>query len=477
MSELNLALPGNPRYQPKDLKPIFGYDNLYRAVARVEIAAMETLGEIQVIPAEDIALLTDEIKQRLLDIRTTQVDERERATGHDIRAWVQLAQEILPEPLRRWVHVPLTSYDALDTARALQFKEAAAVIQHKTRKVLSVLSTMIEEHADQVQIGRTHGQHALPITFGFFLATIASRLMANERDMDRTARNLRGKISGAVGAYNAQEGLGISKRCGMKSFETRVLSKLGLEAGKISTQIVAPEYLAEYLFSCVKTSAVLAQFGRDCRHLMRSEVDEVSEQFEKGQVGSSTMAHKRNPINFENLEGMYIKSKSEFYKVLDTMISEHQRDLVGSSIARDYPIIVINLCEQLDRLLKPGKTDQRPFLQRIGVNKEACTRNLQANASKVMAEPMYISLQMAGYPGDAHEVVNHQIIPMMGTDPTAQMIDLAWTIPNPDLAQALENIPDETRETLEHPECYVGQAATRAKEIANQIRFYLSTAK
>jgi len=123
MKGKNLALPGNPRYQPKELVPFFGYDNLYKPAVKVEIATLKVLGEIGVIPKEEITLLTSEVKSKILSITTTQVDDIERnVTKHDIRALVRIIQEILPPKLRRWVHIPLTSYDVLDTARILQFK-------------------------------------------------------------------------------------------------------------------------------------------------------------------------------------------------------------------------------------------------------------------------------------------------------------------------------------------------------------------
>jgi len=184
------------------------------------------------------------------------------------------------------------------------------------KRTVSLLADLVEKFASQVQIGRTHGQHALPITVGFWLATILQRILYNWKQMEVYSEGLVGKISGAVGAYNAQVGLQLEQRCGSKTFEDRVLEKLGLSPAKISTQILLPEPLAYFLFSCVITSASFGQLGRDCRHLMRTEIAEVMESFEKDQVGSSTMAHKRNPINFENIEGMWLKTKMNLVKSL-----------------------------------------------------------------------------------------------------------------------------------------------------------------
>ncbi|HEX3991489.1 MAG TPA: lyase family protein, partial [Acetobacteraceae bacterium] len=246
----NLSLPGNPRYQPKDLQSVFGYDNLFRAVAEVEIATLKTLADIGIIPTADIASLTPAVEQDLLAISTTEVEDVERnITRHDIRAWVRIAQGKVAPGLRRWIHVPLTSYDALDTARALQFVRGHQVVQRLTGKVIGLFAQQVDVFALQPQIGRTHGQHALPITVGFWFATILNRILTNIQSANTEAANLVGKISGAVGVYNAQVGLGIAARSGDHTFEHRVLQKLGLKPAPISTQILPPEPLADYLFA------------------------------------------------------------------------------------------------------------------------------------------------------------------------------------------------------------------------------------
>src|SRR5947199_3373484 len=210
----NLSLPANPRYQPKDLQSVFGYDNLFRSVAEVEIATLKPLADIGIIPKANIASLTPAVEQELLAITTTEVDEVERkVTKHDIRAWVRIAQSKVDPGLRRWIHVPLTSYDALDTARALQFVRGHEVVKRLTDKVIGLLVEQVNLFALQPQIGRTHGQHALPITVGFWFATILSRILGNIKSANAAADKLVGKISGAVGVYNAQVGLGIAARC------------------------------------------------------------------------------------------------------------------------------------------------------------------------------------------------------------------------------------------------------------------------
>lgn len=469
----NLSLPGNPRYQPNDLQSVFGYDNLFRGVAEVEIATMKTLADIGIIPEADIATLTPAVERELLAITTTEVDDIERSvTKHDIRAWVRIAQSKVAPGLRRWIHVPLTSYDALDTARALQFVRGHETVRRLTDKVVGLFADQVTLFAGQPQIGRTHGQHALPITVGFWFATILSRILGNIQGANNAAEKLVGKISGAVGVYNAQVGLGIAARCGDKTFEQRVLEKLGLKAAPISTQILPPEPLADYLFACIKLSAAFGQFGRDGRHLMRTEIAELGEPFEKGQVGSSTMAHKRNPINFENLEGTWIKNQIEFGKVLATMVSEHQRDLVGSPITRDFPTIVVNLVNQLNTLLR--ETGGKPFLSRIAVDEVSLKRNFEAQGDAILAEPIYIALQMAGYEGDAHELVNHVAMPHSRECGVSLLAATQWALAQESAEHVWRKIAPETLNMLSKPESYTGAAAVKALEIARSADSYLN---
>ena len=469
----NVQLPGNPRYQPKDLMQIFGYDNLAKVLVEVEMAAIKTLAEAGVIKADDRKLLTAEVEARLLAITTSEMDTVEREiTKHDIRALVRLMQEILPEPLRRWVHVPLTSYDVVDTARAVQFARAHKyVVRPKLASVITALKEQALRQADQIQIGRTHGQHALPVTVGFWFATILGRVLFNAAEMERYANGLMGKISGAVGAYNAQVGLGITGRSGVV-FEDRVLEHLGLKPAPISTQILPPEPLAYYLFSVLGLSATFGQFGRDARHLMRSEIAELSEPFEQGQVGSSTLAHKRNPITFENLEGTWLRSKSEFGKVLDTMISEHQRDLVGSSLSRDFPTLIVNLVLQLDAFLRRGK-DGQFFLNRLSVNEDACRRNVAMQGDMILAEPLYLALQMYGYAGDAHELINHRAMPLVSSERSLVQAVEVLAAEDPALKIAWGKIPRDLHRLFREPWNYIGRARQKVWETCERADNYL----
>lgn len=472
----NLAMPGDPRYQPKSLQRYFGYDALVAYQIDVELATLRALTSRGVIPPSEYALLTPAVVEALYGITTTEVDAEERVTKHDIRALVNCMKRRMPGPLQRWVHVPLTSYDVIDTARVRMYRAAHTdVVRPLFKKLVASLQAHARRYARMSQIGRTHGQHALPITVGFWLATILNRLIHCAAQADAKAEALCGKISGPVGAYNAQAVLGLCQSSAL-SFEDEVLSHLGLSAAPISTQIVPPEPLAEYLFSCVLVSAVLGQLGRDCRHLMRTEIGEISEPFAATQTGSSTMAHKRNPITFENEEGMWHSQKWDFGKVFETLVSEHQRDLVGSSVARSLPAIVVRLVYQLERLLAVTAENPTPFIERVVPDPDACARNLALQGDLVLAEPLYIALQMGGYPGDAHHLVNHTVVEL-AKQYQMSLLDAVRAICRSDVAvaEAWRRVPDELKAVLRQEQPYIGIATERTHQICDAAAAYLGS--
>jgi adenylosuccinate lyase len=258
-----------------------------------------------------------------------------------------------------------------------------------------------------------------------------------------------------------------------QNFEAKVLKKLGLKTAPISTQILPPEPLAYFLFSSIMLSAALGQLARDCRHLMRTEIAEIREDFEEEQVDSSAMAQKRNLTNFEDIEGIWLKTKNEFGKVLDALISEHQGDLVMSPLARDFPIILINLQSQLNKLLREDK-NHIPFLHRLSIDRQACRRNFELNSRVILAEPTYIALQMAGYQGDAHELVNRVLVPQ-ALDNHRQLISvlLATAAKDPTLQEAVDNIPPEIMALLIKPNQYIGLAQQKALDTAARAQALL----
>lgn len=462
---LNLALPGNPRYQPKELQAIFGYDRLYWGVAQIEIALLKTLAEIGVIPPEEIALLTPEVEARLLAITSTAVKRVEDTTRHDILAWKEIAREIVPAPLNRWLHVFLTSYDAIGPGMVLHYRAAHRdVIVPGVQVVVRDLVELVRRYADLPQIGRTHGQHATPITVGFWLATLLQRVVTNADRLHGLADQFTGKITGPVGASNAVVALGIPERCGDTTFEARVLNKVGLTPSRISTQILPPEPIAYYLHAVVMLTAAFGQLGRDCRQLARTEIAEITQN--DGST-SSAMAHKQfNPITYENMEGMWLHAKNFYGLVWDALISEHQRDLVNSSLMRSWPAILVFLQVQLEALQR--KRHNQTFLQRLNVNAHRCAENLKLKGGIVASEALYVALIMAGYQGNAHELVHKGIAPraeLAGCSIADALGEMAFE--DQVLSEVVSRIPPELIVLLRNPEEYTGNAAEKAREITN----------
>lgn len=474
---LKEMMVGYLRYQPDRLVRCgcFGYNQEYKPVAQFELAGMDTLAEIGVIPQQDYVLLTPEMREEIMAIATTKVDELERSGGgHDIRAFTILMQSILPPPLRRWAHVPFTSYDPLGTALSLKLlKSYQEVIGPDIKKVIRLFVERIREHAGTKQMGRTHLQHALCITAGFWLATILSRVIYCARKIDEAAAGLVGKASGATGSRNAQVMLGIPKLCGKTPFDERVLNKLGLKPARITTQILPPEPVVDFLFRCMELTQAFGQFGNDCRILMMPEIGEVRESAPAGTVSSSTMAGKENPRWSEANAGMAKLAKWAFQLPLDCFNSNLQRDLVDSACYRFFPLTVIFLAVQLENLLRENKQTGLPFIKGLAINPEACLKNIQLKAHANMGEALYLALQWHGYSGDAHKLVNDVIVPDSRISGSS-LIDEARgrALTNSALQEALSAIPTEMMIVLQNPQNYIGDASAQALAIADEAEKY-----
>lgn len=474
-----LEMPGNPRYQPESLKPYFGYDNIARFYFEVEWALLRVLAKLGVIPPETIVLLTEELRQKLRrKVTTTLEDTIEKAiTKHDIRALLMAIRYFVTATgrriaviLARWFHVPATSYDIIDTARIIAYRRAFWEVSFPTLLgLIFSLREKVVEFAGTVQIGRTHGKHAEPITVGFWLATVLARIVNIAEHLVEREAELVGKVSGPVGSYNCQVAFGFEKksleRFG-KTFEELVLAEVGLLPGPISTQILLPEPLVRFLFEFTLLSGALGQVSRDCRHLQRTEIAEIGEPFEATQDGSSAMPHKRNPISWEGVEGIYTIVKNEFHKVLDVIISDHQRDATGMCVMREFPGIVVLTQHQLE-------TAQR-IVPRISVDEKALKRNFDIDRHLVLSEAIYIALVMAGYEGDAHDLVNHTLVPRSQAS-GRHLIDelLLLADEEPKLKLVVQEIADELVELLRTPESFTGKAEEKAMEVVAKTDAFL----
>jgi adenylosuccinate lyase len=286
----------------------------------VELAALEGWAEIGAVPREAVEM----IRERATPPSPERVAEIEARTQHDVAAFVDAVAERLGEE-GRWFHYGLTSSDVLDTALSLQIREAGALILAGLERALAAVLARAEEHRTTLTIGRTHGVHAEPTTFGLKLAGWAFAL---ERDHARVARALEtmrvGKLSGAVGTYSAAE----------PEVERIACERLGLEPAPSSTQILQRDRHAEVLNALALLAASLERFAVEIRHLARTEVREVEEPFGSGQKGSSAMPHKRNPIVSERICGLARVVRSAAVAGLENVALWHERDISHSSAER-----------------------------------------------------------------------------------------------------------------------------------------------
>ncbi|HEY8497463.1 MAG TPA: lyase family protein [Limnochordales bacterium] len=446
--------PLDHRYQVSDpelaaeLRRYLSEDAFVRFQLEVEVALTEALAARGVCSPEVAAA----VRQAAAQVSPAEVYERERQTRHNVRALVNAIRDRLPEEARPYVHFTATSMDIMDTARALQYRAVTRdVLLPRLGSLLRTWIALARREAETLQIGRTHGQHAVPITFGFAVAGYVARLGERMERIAAAAANLRGKMAGAVGAYNAASLFFPDP----DAFEREVLARLGLEPGEHATQIVAPEYVTDYVHALVSCFGVLANFADDMRHLQRTEIGEAGEAFDPQQVGSSTMPHKRNPWNFEHVKSLWKTFMPRMMTVYMDQISEHQRDLTNSASSRFVVEIIAGLALAAARL---GRESER-----LVVDREAMARNFARSRDTIIAEPLYILLASAGHP-DAHEVVRRL---------TLEAERLGRPLPelvreSAELQAYLEKLTPEQRAVLAEPERYVGIAAGKARAVCDR---------
>ena len=342
-------------------------------------------------------LLNAELHSALIraaeNIDPEEVAQEEEKTQHNIRALVNVYQTLIPEAARPFVHLGATSVDILDTASSMRVRDSVEqVILPLLRSVTERLCDLSGAYADTVQIGRTHGQFAVPVTFGFAIAEYAQRLSKSVERIAVLKTDLRGKLAGAVGAYNAMSMVTDEP----EGFEREVLAELGLMPGDQSNQLVEPEYLLRLLLECNTAFGVLANLADDMRNLQRSELSEVREAFDASQVGSSTMPHKRNPWNWEHIKSLWKTYSPRVVTFYMDQISEHQRDLTNSASSRFISEYLAGIVAAFNRAKR--------ILGRIEPDVDAMNANIARAGDLSLAEPAYILLALSGL-SDGHERV------------------------------------------------------------------------
>ncbi|MBW7652015.1 adenylosuccinate lyase [Anoxybacillus sp. ST4] len=321
------------RYTRPEMGAIWTEENRFRAWLEVEVLACEAWSELGVIPKEDV----EKIRQNA-SFRIERIKEIEEETRHDVVAFTRAVSETLGEE-RKWVHYGLTSTDVVDTALSYLLKQANDILLRDLENFIAVLKEKAIEHKYTVMMGRTHGVHAEPTTFGLKLALWYAEMQRNLERFKQAAETVRvGKISGAVGTY-----------ANIDPFvEQYVCEKLGLQPAPISTQTLQRDRHAHYMATLALIATSIEKFAVEIRGLQKSETREVEEFFAKGQKGSSAMPHKRNPIGSENMTGMARVIRGYMLTAYENVPLWHERDISHSSAER---IILPDATIALDYML------------------------------------------------------------------------------------------------------------------------------
>ncbi|MCL5069101.1 MAG: lyase family protein [Thaumarchaeota archaeon] len=448
-----LFSPTDFRYAVDELKPILSEEAYVKYKARVEAMLAKQLAKLGVC-SNDVA---NEIAKSCDKVTAEAVYAEEARIKHDVRALANVIRDGVSEAAKPYVHLAATSYDIVDTANALRFKDAVKqVLLPDLVKLEKALIAIDLKYYSAVQIGRTHGQHAEPITFGFFISYYVSRLGQRILKINEAADCLPGKFAGAVGVYGPLSLIVPDP----EKFEKDLLSSLGLVPSEVSTQIVQPEPLTDLMHSIVSTFGVLANFARDMRNLQRTEISEVFEEFQESQVGSSTMPQKRNPINFENIESTWKKFMPQMVTVYLDQISEHQRDLTNSLSQRYLPELLVAFDSSVRRLTRTV-WDGKRGKPRISVDSQSMKKNIGISADTISAEPLYILLALAGHP-DAHESVRRIVQRAISEKKSFREIVRS----DQELARYFTKIPKNKLKVLDSPANYTGIAPLKARRVA-----------
>jgi len=376
-----------PRYTRPDMGRIWSDENRFRTWLAVEVAATQTLAEAGIVPKDAARAI-----QQRADFNLNRIAEIEAEVRHDVIAFTTAVAEIVG-PHSRWFHYGLTSNDVVDTSQALLIQQASAIIASDLEKLSDVPERRAWEVKDTPMIGRTHGIHAEPISFGFKLANWYSETQRNIARFRTAAEDMRvGKFSGAVGTFAHLS----------PELEENMCKRLGLKAAAISSQVIQRDRHAAYLATLAVIACTLDKIATELRHLQRTEVREVEEFFSEKQKGSSAMPHKRNPITLEQISGLARVVRSNAQAAFENVALWHERDISHSSVER---IIIPDSTTLVDYMLQ--KT--RHVLDTMFVYPERMKSNLESTGGLVFSGQLLLDLVEHGVSReDAYRAVqNH----------------------------------------------------------------------
>jgi adenylosuccinate lyase len=363
-----------PRYTRPEMGHIWSEENRFRNWLTVEVAATQTLSEAGIVP-KDAAKV---IRERA-DFDLRRIQEIEAEVRHDVIAFTTAVAEIVG-PQSRWFHYGLTSNDVVDTAQALLIAQASAIIAADLERLSEVLKRRAWEFKDTPMVGRTHGIHAEPITFGFKLANWYSETQRNIERFKNAAEEMRvGKFSGAVGTFAHLS----------PELEEKICARLGLKAADISSQVIQRDRHANYLATLAIIASTLDKIATEIRHLQRTEVREAEEFFSAKQKGSSAMPHKRNPITAEQISGLARVVRANSQAALENVALWHERDISHSSVER---VILPDSTILADYLL--AKTAE--LIEKLVVYPARMKKNLDSTGGLIFSGQLLLDLAEAG---------------------------------------------------------------------------------
>jgi adenylosuccinate lyase len=365
-----------PRYTRPEMGRVWSDENKYRMWLAVEVAATQTLAQVGIVP-KAAAL---ELAQRA-DFDLNRIQAIEAEVKHDVIAFTTaVAEQIGDHRISRWLHYGLTSNDVVDTAQALQLKSASAIIIEELKKLQEVLRRRAHEFKHTPMIGRTHGIHAEPITFGLKLANWYSEVTRDLDRFERAAEDMRvGKLSGAVGTFAHLE----------PEHEEMICARLHLQPAAISSQVIQRDRHAYYVATLAVLASTLDKIATEVRHLQRTEVREAEEFFSEKQKGSSAMPHKRNPITSEQISGLARVVRANSQAAMENVALWHERDISHSSVER---IILPDSTILVDYLL--AKTTN--LIGTMFVYPERMLANLESTGGLIFSGQLLLDLAEAG---------------------------------------------------------------------------------
>jgi adenylosuccinate lyase len=375
------------RYGSEEMRRLFLVEHIVKRYVDVEVAVMQGLEEAGLVPRGCAEVL----RKCAEGVKPEEVYEREAVTGHDIASLAYILGERCGE-CGRFVHLGVTSYDVVDTAWALILRDALTILKRRLWRVIEMLIEYAEKYRDTVMAGRTHGQHAIPITLGFKFANYVYELSRGlERLCEAEKRVVRSKISGAVGTMAAWSGKGLV----VEAVASRVL---GLEPHAISTQVAPRDGFAELVTDLAILASQLDRFALEIRELSRTEIGEVYEAGKR--IGSSTMPQKKNPVTAERISGLAKVVRAFTITALENIPLMHERDLTNSSSER---VLIPHVLLAADQML----LDMEKLLRVLHVDEKAMERNLQLTKGTIMAEAVMVKLVEKGVPRhEAHKLLS-----------------------------------------------------------------------